>query len=133
MRFKNEKDVCISQSTSKAVKMMFQQDTFNWNYIQEVQTHVLELPYVNNELSMFILLPDDISDDGTGLEMVCKKKYFDDLHLVCFPDTRCVYNLLWILPIFVSACLHSILFSWLYAKPQKWAKGFKAVASFHVL
>lgn len=31
---------------------------------------VIELPYVENEVSMFILLPDDISDNTTGLELV---------------------------------------------------------------
>ncbi|XP_054840538.1 serpin B10-like [Eublepharis macularius] len=62
----------LNKSTSKVVKMMFQHGKFNWNYIKEVQTHILELPYVNNDLSMFILLPDDISDDSTGLEMLEK-------------------------------------------------------------
>ncbi|XP_077209577.1 leukocyte elastase inhibitor-like [Paroedura picta] len=60
----------MTKSTSKPVKMMFQKGKFNWNYIAEVQTHVLELPYVNRDLSMFILLPDDIRDNSTGLEMV---------------------------------------------------------------
>uniref|UniRef100_A0A8D0HDK4 Serpin family B member 10 n=1 Tax=Sphenodon punctatus TaxID=8508 RepID=A0A8D0HDK4_SPHPU len=50
--------------------MMFQKEKFNWNYIKTVQTHILELPYVSNDLSLFILLPDDISDDTTGLEML---------------------------------------------------------------
>lgn len=63
----------ILQNTSKPVKMMFQHDKFNWTYIKEIQTEVLELPYVNNDLSMFILLPDDINDDSTGLEMVRKR------------------------------------------------------------
>lgn len=34
---------------------------------------VIELPYLKRELSMFILLPDDIKDSTTGLEQV--KKY----------------------------------------------------------
>nr|XP_056710838.1 leukocyte elastase inhibitor-like isoform X2 [Euleptes europaea] len=60
----------LNKSTSKAVKMMFQHGKFNWNYVTQVQTHILELPYVNKDLSMFILLPDDISDNSTGLEML---------------------------------------------------------------
>ena len=31
---------------------------------------IIELPYVENELSMFVLLPDDIGDNTTGLELV---------------------------------------------------------------
>lgn len=41
-------------------------DKFNWTYVESAQIDVLELPYVNNELSMFILLPRDI----TGLQKV---------------------------------------------------------------
>lgn len=46
--------------------MMYLSDKFNWTYVESVQTDVLELPYVNNDLSMFILLPSDI----TGLQKV---------------------------------------------------------------
>uniref|UniRef100_A0A674IUK3 Serpin domain-containing protein n=1 Tax=Terrapene triunguis TaxID=2587831 RepID=A0A674IUK3_9SAUR len=52
---------------NKPVQMMFQREKFNWTYIKTVHTHIIELPYVNNDLSMLILLPDDISDDTTGL------------------------------------------------------------------
>lgn len=45
---------------------MYLSDKFNWTYVESVQTDVLELPYVNNDLSMFILLPSDI----TGLPKV---------------------------------------------------------------
>ncbi|KAJ6664531.1 hypothetical protein lerEdw1_007188 [Lerista edwardsae] len=69
----------LNKSTSKPVKMMFQHDKFNWTYIKEVQTEILELPYVNNDLSMFILLPDDISDDSTGLEMLEKELTYEAL------------------------------------------------------
>lgn len=46
--------------------MMYLSDKFNCTYVESVQTDVLELPYVNNDLSMFILLPSDI----TGLQKV---------------------------------------------------------------
>lgn len=39
--------------------MMYQEATFKLAYIEELQTQVLELPYVGDELSMLILLPDD--------------------------------------------------------------------------
>uniref|UniRef100_K7GFR0 Serpin B10 n=1 Tax=Pelodiscus sinensis TaxID=13735 RepID=K7GFR0_PELSI len=62
----------MNKHTSKPVQMMCQREKFNWNYIKTVHAHVIELPYVNNDLSMLILLPDDINDDTTGLEMVKK-------------------------------------------------------------
>lgn len=50
--------------------MMFKKDTFNMTYIGDFKTKILELPYVGNELSMIILLPDAIQDESTGLESV---------------------------------------------------------------
>lgn len=46
--------------------MMFQEATFKLAYIKEVQAQVLELPYVGEELSMIILLPDE----DVGLDSV---------------------------------------------------------------
>lgn len=37
---------------------------------QTMKFKIIELPYMENELSMFVLLPDDISDNTTGLELV---------------------------------------------------------------
>ena len=39
--------------------MMFQDGEFRLARIQEVQAQVLELPYVGEELSMLVLLPND--------------------------------------------------------------------------
>ncbi|NXJ59136.1 SPB10 protein, partial [Rostratula benghalensis] len=50
----------VNAHTTKPVPMMYLSDKFNWTYIESVQTDVLELPYVNNDLSMFILLPSDV-------------------------------------------------------------------------
>lgn len=50
--------------------MMCRKDKFNMAYIWDLQTKILELPYVGNELSMIILLPDAIQDGSTGLESV---------------------------------------------------------------
>lgn len=52
------------------VPMMFQRSKFNMFYIEDLETKVLELPYVDKELSMILLLPDDIKDNTTGLEQV---------------------------------------------------------------
>ncbi|NWU97677.1 PAI2 inhibitor, partial [Upupa epops] len=51
----------VNTHTSKPVPMMYVSDKFNSNYIESVQTDVLELPYINNDFSMFILLPSDIT------------------------------------------------------------------------
>ncbi|KFQ20230.1 Serpin B10, partial [Merops nubicus] len=50
----------INMHTTKPVPMMYLSDKFNWTYVESVQTDVLELPYRNNDISMFILLPSDI-------------------------------------------------------------------------
>ncbi|NXA76124.1 ILEU inhibitor, partial [Thryothorus ludovicianus] len=55
---------------TRPVQMMFKQANFNMTYIGDLQTKILELPYVGNELSMIILLPDAIQDGSTGLERV---------------------------------------------------------------
>lgn len=46
----------------KTVQMMFKQAKFKMGYVDEVHAQVLELPYVGEELSMVILLPDDNTD-----------------------------------------------------------------------
>lgn len=55
MPFKTSKE-------KKTVQMMFKQAKFKMGYIDEVHSQVLELPYVGEELSMAILLPDDNTD-----------------------------------------------------------------------
>lgn len=50
--------------------MMYKKAKFPMTYVGDLFTKVIELPYVNNQLSMFILLPDDIQDGTTGLEKV---------------------------------------------------------------
>uniref|UniRef100_A0A8D2AZ00 Serpin domain-containing protein n=1 Tax=Sciurus vulgaris TaxID=55149 RepID=A0A8D2AZ00_SCIVU len=46
----------------RPVQMMCQEAKFNFAYIREAQTQVLELPYAGKELSMIILLPDEEVD-----------------------------------------------------------------------
>ncbi|XP_039175620.1 leukocyte elastase inhibitor-like [Crotalus tigris] len=67
----------LNKSTSTPIKMMYQHDKFNWKYIDEVQAQILELQYMDNDFSMFILLPDDINDDSTGLEMLENKLTYE--------------------------------------------------------
>ncbi|KAM9228566.1 serpin B10-like [Leptosomus discolor] len=65
----------INTHTTKPVPMMYLSDKFNWTYIESVQTDVLELPYINNDLSMFILLPSDI----TSLQKLERELTFENL------------------------------------------------------
>ncbi|XP_062424068.1 serpin B10-like [Rhea pennata] len=65
----------INTNTTKPVPMMFLSDKFNWCYIESVQTNILELPYVHNDLSMFILLPSDVS----GLQKLEGELTFENL------------------------------------------------------
>ncbi|XP_060706207.1 leukocyte elastase inhibitor-like isoform X2 [Hemiscyllium ocellatum] len=68
----------ISQNETKPVQMMWQKAKFNMAYIQEFKIKILELPYVQNELSMIILLPD-IDDNFTELEKLQSQLTFDNL------------------------------------------------------
>uniref|UniRef100_A0A8B9PXT5 Serpin domain-containing protein n=1 Tax=Apteryx owenii TaxID=8824 RepID=A0A8B9PXT5_APTOW len=65
----------INMNTTKPVPMMFLSDKFNWCYVESVQANILELPYVHNDLSMFILLPSDI----TGLQKLEGELTFENL------------------------------------------------------
>ncbi|XP_069047019.1 leukocyte elastase inhibitor-like [Lepisosteus oculatus] len=63
----------INKNESKPVMMMYRMKKFPFNYVPELNLKILELPYVGEELSMFILLPEDISDGSTGLEKLEKE------------------------------------------------------------
>uniref|UniRef100_A0A8C5TDF4 Serpin B6 n=1 Tax=Malurus cyaneus samueli TaxID=2593467 RepID=A0A8C5TDF4_9PASS len=62
-----ERPFKINKNETRPVQMMFKKDRFNMTYIGDFQTKILELPYVGNELSMIILLPDAIQDGSTEL------------------------------------------------------------------
>uniref|UniRef100_A0A8C3JJ70 Serpin family B member 10 n=1 Tax=Calidris pygmaea TaxID=425635 RepID=A0A8C3JJ70_9CHAR len=72
----------VNTHTTKPVPMMYLSDKFNWTYAESVQTDVLELPYVNNDLSMFILLPSDI----TGLQKLERELTFENLSAWTRPE-----------------------------------------------
>lgn len=52
--------------------MMHMRAAFPVLIMEKMNFKMIELPYVKGELSMFILLPDDIRDSTTGLEQVKK-------------------------------------------------------------
>lgn len=49
--------------------MMFLHAKLNIGYIKDLKTQILELPHTGN-ISMLLLLPDEIEDASTGLELV---------------------------------------------------------------
>ncbi|XP_064017158.1 leukocyte elastase inhibitor-like isoform X2 [Pogoniulus pusillus] len=74
-----DKPFRLNKNERKTVKMMYQKKKFHFAYIPEVKIRVLELPYEEEELSMIILLPDDIEDDSTGLQKLEKQLTLEKL------------------------------------------------------
>ncbi|NXE79803.1 SPB10 protein, partial [Cochlearius cochlearius] len=69
----------LSKNKTKPVKMMCMRDTFPVLIMETMNFKMIELPYVNHELSMFILLPDDIKDSTTGLEQLERELTYEKL------------------------------------------------------
>lgn len=70
---------------------MYQMKKLPFNYIPELRCRILELPYVGNELSMIILLPDTIEDETTGLQEVCLFHYSGTKYIYFFQYLICVF------------------------------------------
>ncbi|XP_056620253.1 leukocyte elastase inhibitor-like [Triplophysa dalaica] len=69
----------INKNESRPVQMMFQKKKFPFNYIHEHRLQVLELPYVKEELSMFILLPEEAQDGSDSLLKLERELTLDKL------------------------------------------------------
>ncbi|XP_074683077.1 ovalbumin-like [Strix aluco] len=65
----------MTEQESKPVQMMYQIGSFKVAVIASEKMKILELPYVSGELSMLIMLPDDVS----GLEQLEKAITFEKL------------------------------------------------------
>ncbi|XP_078395626.1 leukocyte elastase inhibitor-like [Cetorhinus maximus] len=76
----------LNKNDSKPVNMMYQKKKFFFRHVPELNIRVLELPYVGNDLSMIILLPDDIMDDSTGLKQLEKALTFKKLQEWTLPN-----------------------------------------------
>ena len=50
----------LLQDTSKPVQMMKQTDSFQFVSLEDVQAKILEIPYKGEELSMMVLLPNEV-------------------------------------------------------------------------
>ncbi|XP_014406868.2 leukocyte elastase inhibitor [Camelus ferus] len=60
----------LNKKDTKTVRMMYQKKKLPLGYIEDLKCRVLELPYQGGDLSMVILLPDDIEDESTGLRKI---------------------------------------------------------------
>ncbi|XP_068251883.1 ovalbumin-related protein X-like [Nyctibius grandis] len=65
----------VTKEESRPVQMMCQNSTFKMAAVAAEQMKILELPYTSGELSMLVLLPDDVS----GLEQLENKISFEKL------------------------------------------------------
>ncbi|XDV39602.1 hypothetical protein PO909_008819, partial [Leuciscus waleckii] len=69
----------LNKIQNKPVKMMYQKEKFPLAFIPEINSQVLELPYVGNNLSMLIILPKEMEDDTTGLQKLEKALTYEKL------------------------------------------------------
>ncbi|XP_051721340.1 leukocyte elastase inhibitor-like [Ctenopharyngodon idella] len=69
----------MNKNRTKPVKMMYQKAQFRLAFIPEINSQVLELPYVGENLSMLIILPNEMEDDTTGLQKLEKALTYEKL------------------------------------------------------
>ncbi|XP_026146848.1 leukocyte elastase inhibitor-like [Carassius auratus] len=69
----------INQNESRPVQMMYREETFPFRDIPECNLKVLELPYEKEELSMFILLPNETQDGSDPLQKLESELTLDKL------------------------------------------------------
>ncbi|XP_059364535.1 leukocyte elastase inhibitor-like [Carassius carassius] len=69
----------MNKTRTKPVKMMTQKAEFPLAFIPELNSQVLELPYVGKNLSMLIILPNEIQDETTGLQKLEKALTYEKL------------------------------------------------------
>ncbi|XP_077876569.1 serpin B6 isoform X1 [Ictidomys tridecemlineatus] len=72
-----ERPFKVSKNEEKPVQMMFKRSTFKMTYIGEICTKILVLPYVSEELSMIIMLPDEHIDLKTVEKELTYEKYIE--------------------------------------------------------
>uniref|UniRef100_A0A671S5T6 Leukocyte elastase inhibitor-like n=1 Tax=Sinocyclocheilus anshuiensis TaxID=1608454 RepID=A0A671S5T6_9TELE len=76
----------LNKTQTKPVKMMRQKSKFPLAFIPEMNSQVLELPYVGNNLSMLIILPNEIQDETTELQSTRLFNVF--LNEMVYPNTK---------------------------------------------
>ncbi|XP_073725176.1 leukocyte elastase inhibitor-like [Misgurnus anguillicaudatus] len=81
-----DKQFKVNKNETKPVKMMNQKSEFPLTFIPEVNSQILELPYVGKNTSMLIILPNEIEDDTTGLQQLEKTLTYEKLMEWTKPD-----------------------------------------------
>ncbi|XP_053344831.1 leukocyte elastase inhibitor-like isoform X1 [Clarias gariepinus] len=69
----------INKNETKQVQMMYQKKQFLYNYIDEYKLQVLDLPYLDEELSMVVLLPKESVDSSDTLQKLESELTVDKL------------------------------------------------------
>ncbi|TEA25888.1 hypothetical protein DBR06_SOUSAS28510006, partial [Sousa chinensis] len=67
----------VSKNVEKAVQMIFKKSTFKMNYIGEIFTKILVLPYIGRELNMIIMLPNENTDLKTVEKDLAYEKFIE--------------------------------------------------------
>ncbi|KAK7881254.1 hypothetical protein WMY93_029663 [Mugilogobius chulae] len=73
----DDADFRLNKTDKKPVKMMTQKAKFHFSFIEEANCKVLEMPYEGKDLSMILILPNDIDDETTGLQKLNKELTYD--------------------------------------------------------
>ncbi|XP_064805723.1 leukocyte elastase inhibitor-like [Oncorhynchus masou masou] len=76
----------LNKNECKPVKMMCQTAKFPLAFIPEANCQILCLQYEGNELSMFIILPNDMEDHVTGLKKLEKLLTYEKIVAWTRPD-----------------------------------------------
>ncbi|XP_047684387.1 plasminogen activator inhibitor 2 [Prionailurus viverrinus] len=66
----------VNATQRTPVQMMYLREDLNIGYIGDLKTQILELPYTG-DVSMFLLLPDEIGTMSTGLELLEREITYD--------------------------------------------------------
>ncbi|XP_028631460.1 serpin B4-like isoform X2 [Grammomys surdaster] len=72
-----EEKFWLNENTSKPVQMMKQKNKFNFNFMEDMQAKIVELPYKGKELSMFVLLPVEIEGLKKLEEQLTAEKFLE--------------------------------------------------------
>ncbi|XP_030624111.1 leukocyte elastase inhibitor [Chanos chanos] len=76
----------LSKNKTKPVKMMRQKAQFPLAYIPSLNMQILELPYEGKDLSMLIMLPNELTDNTTGLEKLEQELTYENFVEWTRPD-----------------------------------------------
>ncbi|XP_037661980.1 plasminogen activator inhibitor 2 [Choloepus didactylus] len=89
----------INLTERKLVQMMYLHEKLNIGYVKDLKVQILELPYAG-DVSMFLLLPDEVAEVSTGLELLEHEITFDKLKKWTSKDTMAEDDVEVYLPLF---------------------------------